>query len=68
MGLLNRSHVKAFILQAVLVERPGWECRRVSASAYGVIERATERAIRRMLRQHPSRGCTFGPVELTNGH
>lgn len=66
-GLLNRSHVKAFILEAVKHEHPGWTCTRVSGAALGVIERMLERRIRAMLREHPSKGKTFDPPDLHQG-
>ena len=60
MGMLNRAHTRAFILNKWKRLRPGHEINRVSeAKALDVLEARFRDQIVREIRRHPSKGRTF---------
>ena len=57
--LINKSHVKKFILAKTKQYRPGWQCERVSGEAYKEIEAMLGNMIVKMVKSHPTIGKTF---------
>ena len=58
-SITNRAAMKRFILAQVVVVRPGWECKRVSAKALDEIEAFVRTKVRDSLRRQPTVGKTY---------
>ena len=57
--LINKLHVKKFILNKAKQYRSGWQCERVSGEAYIEINAMLENLITKMVKSHPTLGKTF---------
>jgi len=62
MNLLNKQNTRAYILKRVKVDRPGWDCTRVSPAAMKEIERRLKVMIGKVIHMHPTRGKTFREI------
>jgi len=60
--LLNKSHVKKYILQRAKEMRPGWECKQVSSAVYDELNRRLQSIVDGSLHRHPSIGKTFKEI------
>ena len=58
MSLLNKQHTKAFILETLKKERPGWDATRISANVYLELDMVLRQRIRSGLHRHPTVGKT----------
>lgn len=60
--LIRRQAVRAYVLERVRVQRPGWDCTRVSEAALDMIDARLRREIEKLVHAHPC-GCgkTFRP-------
>ncbi len=57
--LLNKAHVRAYILRRQSEIRPGWKFEYVAAEVYDDLNEKVRRAIDASLKRHPSMGKTF---------
>jgi len=60
--LINRTAVRAFILETIRNFRPTWGATRVSEGAIRQIDELLRQHIAEYVRHHPSRGKTFNQV------
>ena len=61
-GLLNRKHVRDYILKRTQETRPGWDCTRVSPKAMTQLELMFTKSLNRAIHSHPTLGKTFKEV------
>ena len=57
--LINKKHVRDYILEMAKEIRPGFTCTRVSAEAMLQIDVKLRMILRNAVRAHPSKGKTF---------
>ncbi|KKN71931.1 hypothetical protein LCGC14_0415770 [marine sediment metagenome] len=62
MSLLNKKHVRNYILERVKKTRPGFNCTRVSPDALTAIEYKLTAMINKIVHAHPSKGQTFRDI------
>lgn len=60
--LLNKAHVRAYILRRQHEIRPGWEFRYVGAQVYDDLNEKVRLYIDGALKRHPSSGKTFSQI------
>jgi len=60
--LLNKAHVRAYILSRQKEIRPGWAFKNVSAQVYDDLNERVRLWIDGSLRRHPSKGKTFTQI------
>ena len=60
--LLNKAHVRNYILARQYEIRPGWEFTYVSAEVYNDLNERVRLWIDAALKRHPSKGKTFVQV------
>jgi len=58
-SIINRAELKRYILSMTEALRPGWNCKRVSATVLDDIEGFMMSRIREAIRRHPTVGKTF---------
>ena len=58
-SVINRVAMKKYILATAEAIRPGWDCKRVSASALNEIEAFVRTRVRQSVRMQPTKGKTF---------
>jgi len=58
-SIINRAALKKFILAIAEKDRPGWDCKRVSAVALDQIEAFLRAKVRDSVHRQPSVGKTF---------
>ena len=60
--LLNKAHVKKYILQRAKEMRPGWDCKQVSACVFDQLDRKIKSIVDGSIHRHPSIGKTFKEI------
>jgi len=60
--LLNKAHVRDYILSRQGEIRPGWTFEYVSSQVYDDLNEKVRLAIDGALRRHPSKGKTFSQI------
>ena len=60
-SLINKKHVKMFILEKIASMRPGWKATRVSKEAMDALEAKLKSIIVAQVSAHPTKGITFKP-------
>lgn len=60
--LINKKHVKDYILRRQKEMRPGWEFTQIAGSVYVELDAKIRLWIDRALQRHPSRTKTFKDI------